>query len=207
MDRDSAVSRRDLLRGAAGVTAVTGTSGVVAAQEGQTHVVDMTDELVFAPDSITIAPSDTVVWENVGTIGHTVTAYEDDIPEEATFFATGGFDTEGDARSAYSVGDPESGDVLGGESFEHTFEVTGTYEYFCIPHESVGMLGTVEVVPGGGADGSDGEGGPTGPVLPPTAMTLLVASVTVMLSVLAFAYFFIKYGGDYGLTEDEGTRR
>ncbi|WP_241997224.1 plastocyanin/azurin family copper-binding protein [Halorubrum sp. SD626R] len=31
------------------------------------------------------------------------------------------------------------------ENYEHTFEEPGTYEYFCIPHEGSGMVGTVRV--------------------------------------------------------------
>jgi len=32
-----------------------------------------------------------------------------------------------------------------GFSFEHTFETSGTYAYYCIPHESLGMKGAIEV--------------------------------------------------------------
>jgi plastocyanin len=31
------------------------------------------------------------------------------------------------------------------ETFEHTFETAGVYHYFCIPHELVGMIGSVIV--------------------------------------------------------------
>lgn len=109
-----------------------------------TTTVDMTDELVFDPDSVTISSGDTVVWENVGGVGHSVTAYEDEIPDGAEYFASGGFDSEQAARDAYTPGDTDAGDIPGGESWEHTFETPGTYEYFCIPHEST-MQGTIEV--------------------------------------------------------------
>ena len=105
----------------------------------------MTDELVFDPEQLTIGVGDTVVWENVGSVGHSVTAYEDEIPDGAEYFASGGFDTEQAARDAYTPGDTDAGDVLGGESYEHTFDTAGTYEYFCIPHESAGMVGTIQV--------------------------------------------------------------
>ncbi|MCL5279758.1 MAG: plastocyanin/azurin family copper-binding protein [Planctomycetes bacterium] len=29
--------------------------------------------------------------------------------------------------------------------FQHTFEVPGTYVYFCLPHEAMGMVGKVTV--------------------------------------------------------------
>lgn len=32
-----------------------------------------------------------------------------------------------------------------GETFEHTFETEGVYHYYCAPHESTGMIGTVIV--------------------------------------------------------------
>ncbi|WP_255151277.1 plastocyanin/azurin family copper-binding protein [Halorarius halobius] len=187
------VSRRTFLRGTAvGTAAATGSA---AAQEATTHTVDMTDGLVFDPDSIAIAPGDTVVWENVGTVGHSVTAYEDDIPDEAAYFASGGFDGESAARSGY----PE-GDIPGGESYEHTFEVEGTYEYFCIPHESAGMLGTVEVGTGGGTPAGDGGGRPV-PQVPDSALSVVSAATMALLSVLGLVYVFLKYGGDYGLEE------
>lgn len=102
--------------------------------------MDMTDDLVFDPAEVSVATGDTVVWENVGSVTHSVTAYEERIPDGAAYFASGGFDTEQAARDAY----PE-GSIGGGEPFEHTFETAGTYEYFCIPHEGAGMTGTVEV--------------------------------------------------------------
>jgi len=187
------ISRRSVLLGAGAV----GGSGVAsrAASAQETTTVDMTDDLVFDPEDVTVAPGTTVVWENVGTIGHSVTAYENDVPEAAAFFASGGFGSESAARGAYP-----DGDVAGGESFEHTFEVTGTHEYFCIPHEAVGMLGTVEVVEGGGAD----EGTTTGPALPGSAVLLAIATTAGLVVVVAFAFFFLKYGGDYRVpSEDE----
>ncbi|WP_458210822.1 plastocyanin/azurin family copper-binding protein [Haladaptatus sp. NG-SE-30] len=109
--------------------------------DGGNQSVDMTDQLVYDPEQLTISVGDTVVWENVGSVGHSVTAYEEKIPSDASYFASGGFDSEQDARDNY----PQQGDIPGGESYEHTFEVEGTYEYFCIPHESAGMKGTIEV--------------------------------------------------------------
>ncbi|MFC7136418.1 plastocyanin/azurin family copper-binding protein [Halobaculum litoreum] len=44
-----------------------------------------------------------------------------------------------------------------GFSYEFTFETTGVYEYYCTPHQSLGMVGTVEVVEQPDADG-DGRG-------------------------------------------------
>lgn len=201
----SGPTRRAFLRGmGASVAAATAAAGAqpAAAQEeggdggGTTHTVDMTDDLVFDPDALTIAPGDTIRWVNVGTIGHSVTAYEENIPEEAEFFASGGFDGESAARSGY----PQRGDVVGGEEFSHTFEVEGDYEYFCIPHESVGMIAEVSVVPGG----AQPEPAVDLPSVPESAKSLAIATMTAMLSVVVLAYFFLKYGGDYGEQESGG---
>jgi plastocyanin len=108
----------------------------------ETDTVDMTDELKFVPRKIQVAVGTTVTWKNVGAIGHTVTAYEDEIPEDADYFASGGFETEAAARDGY----PESGNITEGQTYEHTFETPGVYEYMCIPHEMSGMVGTVKVV-------------------------------------------------------------
>lgn len=109
----------------------------------ETSTVEMTDQLTFEPKNIKISPGTTVTWENVGTIGHTVTAYEDDIPDDASYFASGGYSSEQEARNAYK--NSGGGNIPGGESYEHTFETTGEYRYFCIPHELSGMVGTVTV--------------------------------------------------------------
>jgi len=197
---ESLTRRAFVRRGAGGVAAATAAAGsgaVGTAGAQTTHTVDMTDGLVFDPDELTIAPGDTVVWENVGSIGHSVTAYEDDIPDDAEYFASGGFDSEQASRNAY----PE-GDIPGGESYQHSFEVEGEYGYFCIPHESAGMVASLTVQEGGGGGNGGGEGGGGPPPVPESARTLVLATMFGLLSTLGLAYFFLKYGGDYG-TEEE----
>ncbi len=184
---------------AARATATAGTAttaaGTATAQEGETHTVDMTDGLVFDPDELTIAVGDTVVWENVGSVPHTVTAYGGDIPGEAAYFASGDFESEQAAREAY----PPGGSIPGGESYQHTFEVEGEYDYFCIPHEQAGMVAqlTVGEAGNGGTATPGGDGGPAGPLVPDSARALVVATTLGFASVLLFAYFFVKYGGTY----------
>lgn len=108
--------------------------------DGET-TVEMTDDLVFEPGELTVTVGTTVVWENVGSVAHTVTASEDQLPDGAAYFASGGFESEQAARDAY----PSEGGIPDGESYEHAFETAGTYQYFCIPHESAGMEGTITV--------------------------------------------------------------
>lgn len=97
----------------------------------------------FIPEVHEVAAGDTVVWKNTSGADHTVTAYEDRIPEDAAYFATGGYESEETAREKWY--DSLGGGLGPGETFEHTFEIPGTYNYVCIPHEQAGMVGTVEV--------------------------------------------------------------
>lgn len=101
--------------------------------------VAMTGDLNFEPDRVRVGVGDTVVWTNPDTVDHSVTAYEGELPDGATYFASGGFDSEAAAREAYRTGAVEQD-----ETYSHTFETAGEFPYFCIPHES-GMRGTVVV--------------------------------------------------------------
>ncbi|MFC4986762.1 cupredoxin domain-containing protein [Saliphagus infecundisoli] len=100
----------------------------------------MPDSHTFEPQTVTIEPGETVTWTNESNIEHTVTAYEDEIPDEAAYFASGGFESERAARSRV-----KEGLIAPGENYDHTFDHPGTYGYFCIPHEVSGMVGTVRV--------------------------------------------------------------
>lgn len=100
----------------------------------------MTGEFAFEPATATVDVGQTLTWRNADAVDHTVTAYEDELPDGADYFASGGFDSETAARNELS-----RGLVAPGDTFEHTFETAGTYEYFCIPHEGSGMVGTVQV--------------------------------------------------------------
>ena len=72
----------------------------------------------FQPTKITIEPGTTVEWINVGKHVHTVT----------------------DDNSKW-----DSGNIKTGEKFSHRFDEKGTFKYVCVPHEEMGMTGTVIV--------------------------------------------------------------
>ncbi len=130
--------------GAAGVAATGALSGCLGAQGGSATAYDVgMTATEFAPEEVTVAVGETVVWRNNSSRTHTVTAYEGALPEGAEFFATGGFEDEETAREAWWS--DRGGALENGEEFTHTFEVAGTYDYVCIPHEQGGMLGTVVV--------------------------------------------------------------
>jgi len=125
--------------GAAATTALAGCSAV-GGEPG--YDVGMMAS-AFRPAEVTVAVGDTVVWENTSARGHTVTAYENAIPDEAEYFASGGYDSEVAAREAW----PEDfgGRLESGDRYSRTFSIPGRYEYVCLPHETGGMVGTVVV--------------------------------------------------------------
>jgi len=124
-------------------TAVTGSlagcTGVFATSE---YDVGMRTQ-AFVPETLPVEPGTTVVWRNTSTRGHTVTAYEDTLPEGAAFFASGGYESEAAAREAWQ--DDSGGRLETDDTFEHTFEIPGEYGYVCLPHEEGGMIGTIVV--------------------------------------------------------------
>lgn len=85
----------------------------------------------FEPHVQRLTVGGTATWVNEsGT--HTATAYHPDndrprlVPEGAEPFDSGLLTAEG-------------------AEFSHTFETEGVYHFYCVPHESVGMLGSVIV--------------------------------------------------------------
>lgn len=135
--------RREYLRlGGAGLAGAL--AGCADRTIGRTEsvIVEMTDDLTFDPADVTVRADVGVNWRNVSDVGHTVTAYEGQVPRGASYFASGGFDSEEAARN-----DLEGGLIEPGEGYQVAFRIPGTYEYFCIPHEGSGMSGTIEVEP------------------------------------------------------------
>lgn len=131
--------RRDVLRlGGAGLVAIPGCSS--AGGSPDTTRVSMTDDFAYDPKRVTVSSGTTVRWVNDDDVGHSVTAYDDGIPAEAAYFASGGFGSERAARN-----DIAGGLVAAGDAYEHVFDAAGTYDYFCVPHEGSGMTGRVVV--------------------------------------------------------------
>ncbi|MEZ4387824.1 MAG: plastocyanin/azurin family copper-binding protein [Candidatus Krumholzibacteriia bacterium] len=79
----------------------------------------------FDPADVTIQAGDTVIW-SWSTGAHTVT-------------------------SGVDLGDPDAGDLFdatldsANPTFSFTFNDAGVFPYFCRPHVSLGMTGTIRV--------------------------------------------------------------
>lgn len=78
----------------------------------------------FTPSSIEVEVGTTVTWTNGSSVSHTVTS---------------GTNGEHDGKF-------DSGSIPPSGTFTFTFDEVGTYPYYCIPHLSSGMTGTVTVV-------------------------------------------------------------
>lgn len=117
---------------------------------GENQSVEMItdgDQYYFDPIGLFVESGTTVTFVNASG-AHSSTAYaaandaESRIPEDAEAWDSGILSDEG-------------------ATFEHTFETAGTYDYFCLPHKTLGMVGRIVVgEPSGPADGGmppDGE--------------------------------------------------
>jgi len=168
------LDRRQLLRAGAGATAAAvggaAASGSATAQSQEIMVGTSGAPLAFSPDSVTISPGTTVTF-SWGTDGHNIVV--DSQPDGANW---------GGVSSVENTG----------FEHQHTFETEGTYEYYCEPHLSAGMEGTIEVAAGGGGGGGGG-GGP--PKVSSSALNLTLGVFGAMASVVALVFYFLKYGG------------
>ncbi|HTW88402.1 MAG TPA: plastocyanin/azurin family copper-binding protein [Candidatus Binataceae bacterium] len=96
--------------------------------------VKMTDTPpVYIPKQVTIHVGDTVKWVNTAQTLHTVTFD----PAKAV--------NKANVQLPAGVAPFDSGFMMPGQDFSHTFTVPGEYKYFCIPHEKDGMIGFVTV--------------------------------------------------------------
>lgn len=94
-------------------------------------MVTTDDGTHFEPHVVWVEQGGTVTWE-LESGSHTTTAYaaDNDAPQRIP--------DDADAWDSGTISEA-------GGTFEHTFETTGVYDYFCVPHESTGMLGSVVV--------------------------------------------------------------
>lgn len=146
---DTDRSRRTVLRAAAGAVGASAIAGAAAAegddsvgQAGTTTQQEEDGERVgmvttegalqlFTAPVLWVPPETTVTWVNRSG-GHSTTAYApandrpQRIPDEADPWDSGTLTEEG-------------------ATFESTFAVVGVYDYYCLPHEGLGMVGRLVV--------------------------------------------------------------
>ncbi|MEX0893217.1 MAG: plastocyanin/azurin family copper-binding protein [Gemmatimonadota bacterium] len=103
---------------------------------GEAVVVRMTAQLTFEPATVQVAAGQSVRWENVSVLPHTATGD----PARAA--------DPDNVELPPGAAAWDSGIVNAGGTYTQTFTTPGTYRYVCLPHESGGMVGTVEVVAG-----------------------------------------------------------
>lgn len=141
----SETTRRRLLAGAGALAGFAATAGCLGGDEEPPPEPDatvrLTPDLRFVPETVRVAAGGTVRWENEGRRPGSVTAYEDEIPPGAAYFASGGTKREVAARMLY----PLVGALARGDRYHHRFEMPGEYRYFSIPTEAQGTEGTVVV--------------------------------------------------------------
>lgn len=126
--------RQTLVAIAAGMAALGLNVIARPARAGAAAKVSMNDELKFTPATITVHVGDAVEWHNASQLVHTVTA---DPALAATSSST---------QLPAGATPFNSGNLQPGGTFRHIFTTSGTYKYFCIPHEAAGMTGEVVVV-------------------------------------------------------------
>lgn len=103
------------------------------AGSGEPVRVSMTSRDRFEPPIIHARVGQPVRWINTSTSSHTVTV--------------GGARWPADTELPRGAKPFDSGPIGISGSFEHTFDVPGTYRYVCTLHEPMGMIGTVVVAP------------------------------------------------------------
>lgn len=115
----------------AGSTTVVGTASAQTDTSLDIGMYTEDGEYFFDPVGLYVEPGDTVTWINESG-AHTTTSYSPGnpsasvrrIPEEAEPWHSGTF-------------------VESGATFEYTFEIEGTYEFYCVPHKTLGMVGRI----------------------------------------------------------------
>ena len=153
----------------------TGTAGGSGGGETVTVAVGPNNSLVFTPgtdEALQIAPGTTVefVWESNN---HNIVVESQ--PEGANW--------EGHETIENT-----------GFTYTHTFETLGTYEYYCEPHRTAGMVASIEVVENPNAGGGGGEKELHSFGVPIQAHWVGAATILAIIVTIIFTFYVLKYG-------------
>jgi plastocyanin len=130
--RGKTVSRS--LTGLLGVVLLTfAMLGASSGGDAPAAVVHMTSRNKFVPATVTIKAGQSVKWVNDDDATHTVTTDPSQVANED------------DVQTPRGAKPFNSNSVGKGKSFEQRFEIPGTYQYACAPHEGDKMVGQVVV--------------------------------------------------------------
>ncbi|MFB6164976.1 MAG: plastocyanin/azurin family copper-binding protein [Haloarculaceae archaeon] len=117
---------------------------------GATNTIEMHTEgsnYYFDPIGLHVQPGETVTWK-IASGSHSTTAYAESNPQASVRRIP----QDAEAWDSGILTDP-------GATFEQKFTVEGTYDYYCIPHKTLGMVGRLVVgQPGGGVSGQPPDG-------------------------------------------------
>lgn len=119
---------------------------------------------LFRPAGVRIQPGDIVEFVSVSGTGHNVQFYPNRIPTGAREFLN--------RAMAQRVGDLAS-PFFTQPNQKYTINFTGapqgTYDFYCMPHQMLGMKGTIIVGQAGGPGSTINDGEPTPAQVPPAA--------------------------------------
>ena len=126
---DTYCCRRDMLAKAVAAAALTIGAPALAAETKTVLAGTDAGGLLFVPNEITVCAGDTVVWKANKGMPHNVVFDEENVPA--------GVDAEKLSQAEYLNN--------AGDTYQQTFTVKGTYEYFCAPHRGGGMVANLIV--------------------------------------------------------------
>jgi plastocyanin len=164
---------------ATGTSSGTGTAAGTGTDTGggdgptETVAVGPGGNLVFEPETLEITPGTTVefVWES-------------DMHNVVPQSQPDGANWEGEGSTGTTFDE--------GHEYSHTFETLGTYEYVCTPHESAGMVGSIDVVETLSQGGGEQELHDLG--VPIQAHWVGTATILMLFMSLVFTFYVLKYG-------------
>jgi len=118
---------------------------------------------IFRPAGFRIQPGDIVEFENVSGGPHNVQFYPNRIPAGAREFLNRAMpQRQGDLASPFLTQPHQK------YTINFTGAPEGTYDFFCLPHQALGMKGTIIVGQPGGPGSTINDGEPTPAQVPPS---------------------------------------
>jgi plastocyanin len=119
------------------------TTAAAPTATGTTHEIQMVmtgpTAYSFVPENTVIKAGDQVVFKGVSGAGHNVAFFADSIPPGANAVLDAQMKSGPQALATDMV--PDGGSV----TISFAGAPTGTYKFYCIPHQAMGMKGSITV--------------------------------------------------------------